>query len=144
MIVIGDTSGLVAAFNVAGPEHQGARRALREASATVVSPLVFQEVEHIITRNIDRKTAYAVNDWLLAQERSMRVLTPEIAAGTLRKSRSVQTRYTDLCLDLTDAVNVVLAEEYDTETILTLDRRDFRAVRPLTGHTAFRLLPDDL
>jgi predicted nucleic acid-binding protein len=144
VIVIGDTSGLVAAFNVVNPEHQEARRALREASATVVSPLVFQEVEHIITRNINRKTAYAVNDWLLEQERSMRVLTPDIAADTLRKSRGVQTRYTDLCLDLTDAVNVVLAEQYDTEVILTLDRRDFRAVRPLTGHKAFRLLPDDL
>jgi hypothetical protein len=33
MIVIGDTSGLVAAFNTANPEHQAARA----ASATVVS-----------------------------------------------------------------------------------------------------------
>ena len=28
--------------------------------------------------------------------------------------------------------------------VLTLDRRDFRAVRPLTPHKAFRLLPDDV
>ncbi|MFD3657369.1 hypothetical protein [Streptomyces sp. NPDC058620] len=41
-------------------------------------------------------------------------------------------------------MNAVLAEAYETEYILTLDRRDFRAVRPLTGHKAFRLLPDDL
>lgn len=144
MIVIGDTSGLVAAFNVADPEHQAARTALREASATVVSPLVFSEVEHIITRNINRKTAYAVNDWLLEQERSMRILVPDVAAESLRTARGIQTRYTDLRLDLTDAVNVALAEQYDTETVLTLDRRDFRAMRPLTGHKAFRLLPDDL
>jgi uncharacterized protein len=55
----------------------------------------------------------------------------------------VQDRYADLGLDLTDAVNVVLAEQYETEYVLTLDRRDFRAVRPLTGHIAFVLLPDD-
>ncbi|UED88811.1 hypothetical protein [Streptomyces profundus] len=42
------------------------------------------------------------------------------------------------------ADNVVLAESYDTETILTLDRRGFRALTPLTGGHAFRLLPDDL
>ena len=41
-------------------------------------------------------------------------------------------------------MNVVLAERYETDGVLTLDRRDFRAIRPLTGHKAFRLLPDDL
>jgi predicted nucleic acid-binding protein len=144
MIVVGDTSGLVAAFNVGNPEHRAARSALREASVTVVSPLVFAEVEHIITRNIDRRTAYAVNDWLLQQERTMRMLVPEVAADTLRKARTVQTLYADLCIDLADAVNVVLAEQYETDSVLTLDRRDFRAMRPLTSHKAFRLLPDDL
>jgi predicted nucleic acid-binding protein len=40
-------------------------------------------------------------------------------------------------LDLADAVNVVLAERYETDVVLTLDRRNFRAVRPLNSHTAF-------
>lgn len=144
MIVIGDTSGLVAAFNIDEPEHDAARRAFGEASATVISPLVFGEIEHIITRNIDRKTAHAVQDWLLEQERTMRVLVPEVSAPTLRRARTVQERYAELRLDLADSVNIVLAAQYETDTVLTLDRRDFRAVRPLTGHTAFRLLPDDL
>ena len=81
MIVVGDTSGLVAAFNIDDPEHAAARRAFAKASATVISPLVFGEIEHIITRN---------------------------------------------------------------DAVLTLDRRDFRAVRPLSSHTAFRVLPDAL
>jgi predicted nucleic acid-binding protein len=144
VIVVGDTSGLVAAFNIGNPEHQAARAALREASVTVVSPLVFAEVEHIITRNVDRAAAHAVNDWLLQQEGTLRILVPEVAAATLRKARTVQNHYTDLRLDLADAVNVVLAEQYETDSVLTLDRRDFRAMRPLTGHKAFRLLPDDM
>jgi len=41
-----------------------------------------------------------------------------------------------------DGTFVALAARYQTDTILTLDRRDFRTVRPLTGHPAFRLLPD--
>lgn len=144
MIVIGDTSGLVAALNVSEPEHTAAREALRHASVTVVSPLVMLEIEHITTRNVDRRAAEAVNDWLLKQERGLRVVVPEVAAGLLRKARTVQSRYRSLALDLTDAVNVALAEVYETEWVLTLDRRDFRAVRPLTGHQAFQLLPDDL
>ncbi|GAB2903115.1 PIN domain-containing protein [Streptomyces mayteni] len=144
MIVVGDTSGLVAALNTSDPEHKSARTALRQAALTVVSPLVILEIEHITTRNVDRKTAHTVNDWLLAQERTGRVAVPGLSAGALRKARKVQNRYAALRLDLTDAVNVILAEAYETETILTLDRRDFRAITPLTGNHAFRLLPDDL
>ncbi|MGH3118165.1 MAG: PIN domain-containing protein [Streptomyces sp.] len=144
MIVVGDTSGLVAALNTSDPEHGAARTAMRQAALTVVSPLVILEIEHITTRNVDRKTVYAVNDWLLSQERTGRFAIPELSADTLRKARKVQNHYAALRLDLTDAVNVVLAEAYDTEIILTLDRRDFRAITPLTGKHAFRLLPDDL
>jgi predicted nucleic acid-binding protein len=44
---------------------------------------------------------------------------------------------------LADAVNVALAARYETDTLLTLDRRDFRALCPLSRHRAFRLLADD-
>lgn len=47
-------------------------------------------------------------------------------------------------IGLTDAMNAVLAREYHTDVIATLDRRHFRMIRPLTRHTAFRLLPDDV
>lgn len=144
MIVIGDTSGLVAALNVSDPEHEAARTALRRASATVVSPLVFMEIEHITTRNVGRQAAHAVNDWLLEQARTLRVLVPEVSADAIRKARGIQDRYGALTLDLADAVNVILAEAYETDCVLTLDRRDFRAMQPLTSHKAFRLLPDDL
>jgi putative ABC transport system permease protein len=113
------------------------------AAATVISPLVFLEIEHVITRSVNRASAHAVQDWLLQQERTSRVVVPEVSARWLRTARTVQGRYVDLGVDLADAVNVVLAEEYETETLLTLDRRDFRALRTLTGQAAFRLLPDD-
>ncbi|WP_306365156.1 type II toxin-antitoxin system VapC family toxin [Nocardia sp. CC227C] len=144
MIVIGDTSGLIAAFNSADPEHADARAALQQAALTIVSPLVLLEVEHITTRNLNRRAAYAVNDWLLAQERTGRIEVPTVSADLLRVARKVQDRYLSLHLDLTDATNVSLAERYETVEVLTLDRRDFRAVTPLTDHSAFRLLPDDL
>jgi len=144
MIVIGDTSGVVAAVNSSDPEHQAARSAWRRASATVISPLVFAEIEHIMARSGGRRAAYAVNDWLLEQARTARVQVPVVSSETLRRARRVQDRYADLRLDLTDAVNVILAEAYETAAVLTLDRRDFRAVRPLTEHEGFRLLPDDM
>jgi uncharacterized protein len=144
VIVVGDTSGLVTALNADDPGQPMARTALRRASVTVVSPLVVAEIEHIMTRTINRDAALQAIDWLLAQERTQRVLVSELAAPMLRRARMVQDKYSVLRLDLADSVNVVLAAEYETECILTLDRRDFRAIRPLTHHVAFRLLPDDL
>jgi uncharacterized protein len=143
VIVIGDTSGLLAAINRSDPDHEAARESWRHASVTVIAPLVFAEVEHVMTSRKNRQAAWRVNDWLLDQVRDDRVRVVDVSARALRRARAVQNRYADLRLDLTDAVNVVLAERYETEYVLTLDRRDFRAVRPLTGHDAFVLLPDD-
>lgn len=143
MILVADTSGLVAAFNADDPEHAAARQALIKAPLTVISPLVLLEIEHIVTRNVGRQPALTINDWLLAQERTGRVAIAAIPAATLRVARSVQNQYAALRLDLTDAVSVVLAERYETDAVLTLDRRDFRAITPLSGAPAFRLLPDD-
>jgi uncharacterized protein len=143
VIVIGDTSGVLAAINRSDPDHEAARESWRHASVTVIAPLVFAEVEHVMTNRKNRQAAWRVNDWLLDQVRDDRVRVVDVSARALRRARAVQNRYVDLRLDLTDAVNVVLAERYETEYVLTLDRRDFRAVRPLTGHDAFVLLPDD-
>jgi uncharacterized protein len=144
VIVIGDTSGLVLAFNADDPGQATARSVLQHASVTIISALVIAEIEHIMTRNIDRNSAHQAIDWLLAQERTKRVIVPESAAPVLRRARIIQGRHAALRLDLADSVNVVLAAEYETDCILTLDRRDFRAIRPLTHHPAFRVLPDDL
>lgn len=72
------------------------------------------------------------------------VTVPEVTAQHLSTARSLRASYRSLDLDLTDAVHVALAAEYQTNKILTLNRRDFRTIRPLTAHDHFRVLPDDL
>jgi uncharacterized protein len=53
-------------------------------------------------------------------------------------------QHASLDLDLADAVNVALAAQYQTNAMLTLDRLDFRAMRPLTHTNGSGSLPDDL
>jgi predicted nucleic acid-binding protein len=74
------------------------------------------------------------------------VMSPTPAGRTRSRgnAQAVRVRYGALDLDLADAVNAALAADFDTDAILTLDRRDFRAVRPLGHQKAFRLLPDGL
>jgi predicted nucleic acid-binding protein len=42
-------------------------------------------------------------------------------------------RYDDQAIGVTDASLVVLADRYETTSILTLDYRHFRVVKPLAG-----------
>ena len=135
-------SGLLAALDSTHPEHQASNEAIMAAGLLVMSPLLLAEIDHVATRELGREAALSAVDDIRAWMRRGRIAVPEITEDRLGIAQSVRARYRDL--DLADAVNVALAADYDTDAVLTLDRRDFRAVRPLGRHKAFRVLPDDL
>lgn len=64
-----------------------------------------------------------------------------IDLNALKQVREVIARYRGQNIGVADASTVVLAERYRTHTILTLDRRHFRILRPITGDR-FTILPD--
>jgi predicted nucleic acid-binding protein len=144
IIVIADTSGLLAALDSTHPEQKAANEAIQSAGLLVMSPLLLAELDHVATRELGRVAAHSAVDDIRHWMRRGRILVPEITEDHLGTAQSVRVRYSALDLDLADAVNVALASDYDSDAILTLDRRDFRAVRPLGRHKAFRILPDDL
>lgn len=144
MIVIADTSGIIAASDKNAREAADCQAVLRNAGTVIVSPLVLAEVDHMAKVRFGSAARNALIAFILAQVRRMRFQIPPTGTDVLDVARGVQLRYAGLDLDLADAVNVALAADYRTDAVLTLDRRDFRAVRPLTPHKAFRLLPDDI
>lgn len=144
MIVVADTSGIIAAFDRNAPEGSDCRKILQEAGTVILSPLVLAEVDHLARARLGSTARTAILGLLMDQVRRMRFQVPEVGTEILDTAAAVMRRYQDLDLDLADAVTVALAAEYRTDSLLTLDRRDFRAVRPLTPHPAYRLLPDDL
>ncbi|MGW5777285.1 PIN domain-containing protein [Streptomyces sp. NPDC003863] len=144
IVVVADTSGLLAALDSTHPEHAAANEAIQTAGLLVMSPLLLAELDHVATRELGREAALSAVDDIRHWMRRGRISMPEITEEQLGIAQTVRLRYGALDLDLADAVNVALAAEYDTDAILTLDRRDFRALRPLGRHKAFRVLPDDL
>ncbi len=130
-------------FNRSDPEHFAVRRAADSASALVVSPLALTEVHHVASVRAGRKVADRILGLLAERIASTRVVLAQVDATQLATAISVRGTYDGLDLDLVDAVCVALAAEYDTDAILTLDRRDFRVLRPLNGYPAFRLFLDD-
>ncbi|MEV6101780.1 PIN domain-containing protein [Nocardia sp. NPDC051981] len=143
MIVVADTSGLLALFNRSDPEHFAVRRAADAASALVVNPLALTEVHHVASVRAGRKVADAVLGKLADRIATTRIVLGEIGAAQLRSALELRSAYYDLDLDIVDATCVVLADHFDTDRILTLDRRDFRTLRPLARYSAFQILPDD-
>lgn len=143
IVVVADTSGLLAALDQTHPAGEAARKVLRAAGTLVVSPVLLSELDHVARRVLGRAAAHQAIDDIRRWVRAGRALLPEVTADILDTAQAVRGRYLDLRLDLTDAVNVAFAAQFRTNAILTLDRRDFRALHPLTDHDAFRLLPDD-
>ncbi|TLG13928.1 PIN domain-containing protein [Nocardia cyriacigeorgica] len=142
---IADTSALIAAYDNSAPQRDRVRELL-STSVAVVSPLVLDEVDHLLIARFgkDRRIADLVLDDLLTSAEEGAVLVPPIDHHDLRVAQRLITQFGGLRLDLADAVNIVLAERYLTNAIVTLDERDFRAVAPLTpSFSSFRLLIQD-
>ncbi len=144
LIAVADTSGLLATFNRSDPEHAAAQEAANRCGLLVVSAIVLTELHYMARTRAGGSAADHILGVVLRRVEQQRMEIARTTGAQLRTALSTRARYSALDLDLADAVNVVVAAEYRTESILTLDRRDFRAITPLTDHAAFRLLPDDL
>lgn len=143
IVVVADTSALLAATDESHPDMAHALGVLERAGLVVLSPFVLAETDHLARRVGGPRVRDELLDGLVAEVRSGRFLVPEVTGDDLATARTVMRRYADLDLDFADAVNVVLAAHFRTDAVLTFDRCDFRTIRPLTAHKAFRVLPDD-
>jgi len=129
-VIIADTSGLLAFFNTAEPAHDVVATAVESLSSEfVVPPFVLAELDYLIaTRHgVDAELA------VLGELASGAWLLPEIGADDLRQVVEVVGRYRDQGIGAADASIVVLAERFRTKQVLTLDRRHFTVLRPLSG-----------
>lgn len=135
--VICDTSGLLAYFNGRDPDHERARRAMADLDGTLVlSPFVLAELDYLIATRLGVNAELALIDEVASGAFEL----PLITASDLRRMREVIGKYADQQIGLADASLVVLAHQYETHHLLTLDHRHFGVVRALDG-ARFELLP---
>ena len=137
MVIVLDTSGLLAAIDSSQRFHDAAREVLNEAMVPLIlSPFVLAELDYLLATRVG--------------DAAERALLEEVARNTYRlaqfsgrdvvEAMQVIEQYADLRISLADASNVVLANRHDTLDVLTLDERHFRALRG-PGGRPFRLLP---
>lgn len=136
-MIIADTSGLLCSFVKSGPQHEAVVKWLeKRAPVLVISPFVVAEIDYLVATRLGV-------EWELEVLRELAGGAYELAtmdADDLAAAAEVVERYRDLGIGIADASLVVLADRYRTKTILTLDRRHFSVLRPLSGGR-FSLIP---
>ena len=142
MIVVADTSGLLAALDAGQSEHVECSAVMRSASF-LVSPLVLTELDHLVQHRLGWSVAVEALDLLLGRIDDGYDQLATLSRDEFGIARDVRRRYASLQLDLADCVGVALAHRHQTNEIFTLDQRDFRAITPLAQFSHFRLLPAD-
>lgn len=129
-MIVADTSGLLAFFDDTERHHEAVLAAVASSSAPlVVSPFVVAELDYLVATRIGVDAEMVVLRELATGAYDL----PMLAASDLADCAALVRRYRDHNIGVTDASLVVLAKRYETRDILTLDRRHFDVVRPLTG-----------
>lgn len=137
-----DTSGYLAGMNTKHPLHSSVSRVLAGVDEPpVLSPMVLAEIDYMVLTALGVNQELSVIDELTGGAYD----SAELDIDDLRAGRQLVAQYRDLKIGLTDAVNVVLADRYATNEVLTTDQRHYRTLTPLSRrYDAFRLLPCDL
>jgi predicted nucleic acid-binding protein len=106
--------------------------------AACVKVVLDDTLEKLVLVTVIPETCYLLHRWL--GHRVMRAfieslqdplwkIEPVLPSDFVRVSE-ILNQYADARLDLVDASLITVAERLGIETILTLDQRDFRVVRP--------------
>ena len=131
-----DTGGLVSLLDRRQTRHLEFVAFFENWTGEVVSTeAVLTEATHLLNRVSGG--ADACLDFFL---RGGAILVPS-SANTLARARTLMQKYSNLPMDYADATLVVLAEDLDTQQILTTDNRDFCVYR-IGGKNHFQVLPE--
>jgi hypothetical protein len=137
--LVADTGGLYALYDAGDRHHEGARRAFESERGPVVVPAaVLPELDYLLRVKLGIEAELDFVDDLLDGAYSL----DGGVERDLPRCRELITTYRDLDLGYVDAAVIATAERLDTDRILTVDLRDFRAIRPATGRPLI-LLPAD-
>jgi predicted nucleic acid-binding protein len=138
-LILLDSSGLFASIDDSEPMHGAARAALEaDPGPFVLSPFALAELDYLLIRELGVDFELSLLDQVATGAFQLAAFDESDIAEAMK----VIETYRDLRIGLADASLVVLSGKLQTEDVLTLDERHFRALRSPRARP-FRILPAD-
>ena len=138
MTLVADTGGLYALYDADDAHHVQVRRVIEQERGSIIIPTaILAELDYLLREFLGVDAELDFLDGIVSGAYTLEPLM----AIDIERCRELIATYRDLDLGLADAAVIATAERLNIRRILTVDERDFRAVRPNKGH--FVLLPAD-
>lgn len=138
MIVL-DTSVVVAFMNRRDDDHEHVAAWMESVREELVTtPMIVAEIDHLVSREGGASAALA-----FYEDIESGAYIVEWWPEAMIESINAAKEYQFLELGISDASLLALAARLRTTRIATLDERHFRVVKPISGESAFTLLPAD-
>jgi predicted nucleic acid-binding protein len=138
LAIVADSGGIFALYDRKDRHHTAVRRVLdQERSLVVIPSAVLGELDYLLRQHLGIRAEIDFIESIMSGSFTLENLMPEDVV----RCHELVTTYQDL--GLADAAVIATAERLNIERILTVDERDFRAVRPRSGRP-FLLLPADV
>ena len=139
MALVADSGALYALYDKRDRSHRAVREALQAEDGPILIPAaLLAEIDYLLRVKIGFSAEQRFLEGIEKGAFTVEAFTIEDAAFC----RKLLVKYEDLDLGLADASVVSTAERLGIRKILTVDERDFRAVRTSKGES-FVLLPAD-
>jgi uncharacterized protein len=139
MAIVADSGAIYGLYDRRDASHSRIRSVVEQAHDILVVPApILGEIDCILRVRLGNAALLR----FLADVQEGAFSIEPVSLADLRRCASLIAKYQDLDLGLTDASVVAVAERIGTDRILTVDLRDFRAIRSLGGKP-FRLLPGE-
>jgi predicted nucleic acid-binding protein len=139
LAIIADSGAIFALYDKKDRHHTAVRRVLdQERSLVVIPTAVLGELDYLLREHLGIRAELDFLESILSGSFTLENLMP----GDVVRCHELITTYKDLDLGLANAAVIATAERLNIERIITVDERDFRAVRPKRGRP-FVLLPAD-
>jgi len=139
MAIIVDSGAAYSLYDRRDAAHAKIRAAVEKARDVLILPQpILGEIDYLLRIRLGNAALLRFLEDIQAGAFTVEPVT----MADLRRCAVLIEKYHDLDLGLADASVAAVADRMGTDRILTVDTRDFRALRSARGKT-FRLLPAD-
>lgn len=139
MALIADSGGLYALYDSRDRNHRAVREVVRAEDGPIIVPVaILAELDYLLRVKLGIAAEIRLLKGIVQGSLTLEEFTVQDAA----RCGELIGQYHDLDLGLADASVIATAERLELYRVLTVDERDFRAVRTKRG-TPLVLLPSD-